>query len=93
VECKLDLGERVVKRERQHPPVRKPDTPCLALLPRGSFNDHGGGPVHVVERQARIRERFLPGRFLVAGLPLRLNALDRLGQARLGATELLMRAY
>jgi hypothetical protein len=44
--------------------------------------------VHIVERQPRIRERLLPSRFLLAGLPVRLDPFDRRGQARLGAAEL-----
>ena len=44
--------------------------------------------MHVIERQPRIRQRLLPGRFLVAGFPLRFDPLHGFGEARLGATEL-----
>ena len=44
--------------------------------------------MHVIERQARISERVLPGRPFVAGIALHLDALDYLGEARLGTKKL-----
>jgi hypothetical protein len=41
---KLALGGRVVERERQQAPIRKPDPPRFALLvARRLFNDYSHG--------------------------------------------------
>ena len=87
VERELALRGAVVDRERQDAPVDEADAPALALLAARLLHDHCRCPVHVVERQPRVRERLLPGRALV-GLLAGFDPLHGFREVCLGAPEL-----
>src|SRR5262249_60625593 len=77
---------RCVERERQNAAVSQATPPTSALPPR-LFQHDRRRPMHVVKRQACIRQRTLPSRPSIGGLLVRF-ALNGLGEICLCGTEL-----
>ncbi len=77
-----------VDGERQHPAIGQTDPPRFVLFAARLLDNHRGRPMDVVERQACIRQRLLPGWALVGRGCVRLDALDDWTQSGLRIAEL-----